>query len=54
MLYKEFYKHLYEAYPWGGFDVTTDDFGNKEKEKYTTASDDPKDLAVRTLSLIHI
>ena len=36
---------LPEAYPWGGFDATTDDFDG-EKERFSTASDDPKDLAV--------
>ena len=54
MQYKDFFSDLYEAYPWGGFDATIDDFGGEEKEKYTTASDDPKDLAVRTARISDI
>ena len=47
MNYKEYYKHLYEGYPWGGFDATKKDFGGK-RQVGNTASDDPKDLAVRS------
>jgi hypothetical protein len=54
MQYKEFYNHLLEAYPWGGFDVTLSDFDDKEKDTSNTASDDPKDLVVRSTRISDI
>ena len=53
MQYKEYYKHLYEAYPWGGFDATPSDF-EKEPQTGNTASDDPEDLAVRSTRISDI
>ena len=53
MKYKEFYKHLLEAYPWGGFDVTKGDFDG-ERQTGNTASDDPQDLAVRSARISDI
>jgi hypothetical protein len=48
MKYKDFFSDLYEGYPWGGFDATSSDFDDTEKNTSNTASDDPKDLAVRS------
>lgn len=42
MNYKEFYKDLFEAYPWGGFDATKSDF---ERPNDEDAEDD--EIAVR-------
>jgi hypothetical protein len=42
MNYKEFYKELYEGYPWGGFNATKSDF---EKEP-TDAADDDGEIAI--------
>lgn len=53
MNYKEFYKHLYEGYPWGGFNATKSDFNGK-KQTGNTASDDPEDLAVRSTRISDI
>jgi len=53
MQYKDFFSDLYEAYPWGGFDATKGDF-NGEKQTGNTASDDPKDLAVRSTRISDI
>lgn len=51
MQYKEFYNHLYEAYPWGGFNATKDDY---DGEQIPTTSDDPEDLAVRSTRISDI
>ena len=53
MQYKDFYKDLLEAYPWGGFDATKSDF-EAEKQTSNTASDDPEDLAVRSARISDI
>jgi len=42
MNYKEFYKELFEAYPWGGFNATKSDF---ERDPTDVADDD--EIAVR-------
>ena len=54
MQYKDFFSDLYEAYPWGGFDATKDDFDDSKKDTPNTASDDPKDLAVRSARISDI
>ena len=54
MNYKDFFSDLYEAYPWGGFDATTSDFDDTQKDTANTASDDPKDLAVRSTRISDI
>jgi hypothetical protein len=54
MKYKDFFSDLYEAYPWGGFDATTSDFDDTQKDISNTASDDPKDLAVRSTRISDI
>jgi hypothetical protein len=53
MQYKDFFSNLYEVYPWGGFDVTKNDFDG-ETQKGSTASDDPEDLAVRSTRISDI
>jgi hypothetical protein len=53
MNYKEFYNHLFEAYPWGGFDASKADF-DKTAQTGNTASDNPKDLAVRSARISDI
>ena len=53
MKFKDFFSDLYEAYPWGGFDRTKDDF-DKTPQTGNTASDDPKDLAVRSARISDI
>ncbi len=53
MKYKDFFSDLYEAYPWGGFDATKGDFDGKTQTG-NTASDDPKDLAVRSVRIGYI
>ena len=54
MEYKDFYKHIFEGYPWGGFDVTKSDFDDTETDTSNTVSDDPKDLAVRSTRISDI
>jgi len=54
MKYKDFFSHLYEAYPWGGFNATADDFDDTKKSTSNTASDDPEDLAVRSTRISDI
>jgi len=53
MEYKDFYKELLEAYPWGGFDATKSDFDAKSDKPEVTSSD-PKDLAIRTVRISDI
>jgi hypothetical protein len=49
MEYKDFYSHVLEAYPWGGFDATKDDFDySNQKEKESQVSNDPKDISVQS------
>jgi len=53
MKYKDFFSDLYEAYSWGGFNATKDDFDG-ETQTGNTASDDPEDLAVRSTRISDI
>jgi hypothetical protein len=53
MKYKDFFSNLKEEYPWGGFDATKGDFDG-ETQTGNTASDDPKDLAVRSARISDI
>ena len=55
MKYKEFYKHLLEAYPWGGFDATKDDFKtDADRDSEETPARDSKDLAVTAVRISDI
>ncbi len=45
-LYKSFFSELNEVYPWGGFNLTKDDF-DSERQVDNSPPDNPKDLAVR-------
>lgn len=53
MKYKDFFSDLYEAYPWGGINATKSDY-QPEPQTGDTASDDPKDLAMRSARISDI
>ena len=44
MKYKDFYSHLFEAYPWGGYDATDSDFAAVGTQ--TDAPDDNGEINV--------
>lgn len=53
MQYKDFYSHLLEGYPWGGFDATKDDF-EKERMQGNIVANEPPDMAVRSARISDI
>ena len=51
MEYKDFYKHLLEAYPWGGFDATKDDFDYSDEKEPSEQPSDSKDIEVQSVRI---
>ena len=54
MQYKDFFSDLYEAYPWGGFDATKDDFDTKDNLEKKIEPSNPEDLAIRSVRISDI
>lgn len=47
MKYKDYYKHLYEGYPWGTYDYTKRD-AETQPNGGSLPSEEPNDLGMRT------